>query len=98
MNDVAITIAAVASSVAAVATGVDSAMTRWGQRRAMRATRELHKTASATLQAVATVNGLSVGELLDAQEGRRIIDTVPAAEQTAAERHYVEGLPPREQP
>ena len=44
---------------------------------------------------VRTVNGLTLGNLADRNEGQRILENVPPTQRTAAEQHYVEQLEPR---
>ena len=44
-------------------------------------------------QEVRTSNGLSIGQLADSDEGRRVLETLPnPADRTASEQAYVEGL------
>ena len=49
------------------------------------ATNEIH-------DAVRTSNGQTLADLAEQNEGRRIVTHIPAEEQTASERQYVENL------
>jgi hypothetical protein len=53
---------------------------------------KIHDTTETTLGEVVTVNGKTIGKLLDDAEGRRIVADVPTASQTSHDRKYVEGL------
>ena len=53
-----------------------------------------HTVASETRDAVKMSDGQTIGNVTEANEGRRIVATIPPADQTAQERSYVEKLPP----
>lgn len=51
-----------------------------------------HRVAGDTKDAVTTTNGKTIADLAEANEGRRIEATIPAAARTAEENHYVDNI------
>ena len=79
------------TALSGVATLIIAVNTVW-TKKTQNNVEKIHDTTETTLGEVVTVNGKTIGKLLDDAEGRRIVADVPTASRTSHDRRYVEGL------